>query len=56
MQLDKLKVEELNVQEVKSVDGGVAPIAIGIGWGLMAGLSIVGVAIADKYDVKLFNR
>ena len=55
--LKNLNLVELNAQEVKSIDGGIAPaLVIGIGWGIMTGLSIVGVAIADKYNVKLFNQ
>lgn len=55
--LKNLNLVELNAQEVKEIDGGIAPaLVIGIGWGIMTGLSIVGVAIADKYNVKLFNQ
>ena len=55
--LQNLNLVELNAQEVKEIDGGIAPaLVIGIGWGIMTGLSIVGVAIADKYNVKLFNQ
>ena len=55
--LKNLNLVELNAQEVKEIDGGIAPaLVIGIGWGIMTGLSIVAVAIADKYNVKLFNQ
>lgn len=50
MQLDKLKVEELNVQEVKSIDGGAIPVGIAIGWGLMLACSAVALGFKDALD------
>ena len=53
--LENLNLQELSFEEQTNTDGGVIPfVAIGIGWGVMTGLSIVGVAIADKHNVKIF--
>ncbi|MBT0551902.1 class IIb bacteriocin, lactobin A/cerein 7B family [Riemerella anatipestifer] len=55
MNLEKLNLVELDTQQMSETEGGIAPaVIIGIGWGMMTGFSIVGVAIADKYNVKLF--
>lgn len=59
MSLRKLKIEELNVQELKNVEGGIVPVAVAAWWagatllakvGVIAGgVAVVGTAGAVGY-------
>lgn len=47
MKLNNLKVQELNAQELRTVDGGAFPVAI---WGLMVAIDAALLAVYATYD------
>lgn len=47
MDLKNLKVQELNAQEVQTVEGGAFPVAI---WGVMVAIDAALLAVYAAYD------
>ncbi len=49
MDLKKLNVVELNAQEVKETEGGIAPLIL-VGWGIMIACSAVALGMKEALN------